>query len=110
MHCPHLCCSLPRLTKLPPCCSYFPCPILMYDSTTLTDPRVMAFSTCVCRLKDLVLKWMPVSHNKAIGADAPEKGGFFLYFFISTFTFLGFGLCPSHAVFGVWHLLCLGLA
>ena len=27
-----------------------------------------------CRLKDLVLKWMPVSHNKAIGEEAPEQG------------------------------------
>ncbi|KAL4424848.1 hypothetical protein ABPG77_011098 [Micractinium sp. CCAP 211/92] len=26
------------------------------------------------RLKDLVLKWMPVSHNKAIDGEAPEKG------------------------------------
>jgi hypothetical protein len=27
-----------------------------------------------CRLKDLVLKWMPVSHNKAIDGEAPEAG------------------------------------
>ncbi|EFN50788.1 hypothetical protein CHLNCDRAFT_33359 [Chlorella variabilis] len=26
------------------------------------------------RLKDLVLRWMPVSHNKAIGDAAPEQG------------------------------------
>ena len=26
------------------------------------------------RLKDLVLKWMPVSHNKAIDGEAPEQG------------------------------------
>ena len=34
---------------------------------TLNPPRR-------ARLKDLVLKWMPVSHNKALDGESPEEG------------------------------------
>lgn len=41
--------------------------------------RCAMYAPCLpchpCRLKDLVLKWMPVSHNKAIDGEAPEQGG-----------------------------------
>ena len=41
----------------------------------LLQPSCTASShLCCCRLRDLVLRWLPVSRNTAIGDQKPEEG------------------------------------